>query len=92
VAQSREVAGGLGLTGVEFLHGDAATAEVPTGTVFFNYASFGPQVLRRVLEKLEAMARRRPLVFCAVGFELPGVAWLEPRTSAVSELVFYDSV
>jgi ubiquinone/menaquinone biosynthesis C-methylase UbiE len=92
VAQSREVAGGLGLTGVELLEGDAAAVELPAGTVFFSYASFGRQVLGRVLERLEPMARRRPLVLCAVGFDLPELAWLRPRASALSELVFYDSI
>jgi hypothetical protein len=43
-----------------------------------------------VLDALERIAARRPIVLCAVGFEVRE-PWLRERRSASPELVFYDS-
>jgi hypothetical protein len=90
VTQARETAGGLGLTDVTFLAGDAAVLDVPEGTVFFIYASFGRPALERVLARLEQVAARRRFVLCAVDFEVHDRPWLSARSSSSVELVFYD--
>jgi len=53
VEQARVSAAALGLDRVTFRRGDAATTEVPDGTVFFSYASLSPPALERTLAVLE---------------------------------------
>ncbi len=91
VAQARALVGRLALPDVVFCAGDAAVTEVDNGTVFFVYASFGPAALRGVLQWLERRAAHKPLVVCAVGFDIHGQAWLRPRSSTSPELALYDS-
>ncbi len=80
----------LGLTGVSFVHADAA--EVPLdGSVFFLYTPFGGEMLNRALSRLEEVARRRPIVVCAVSLELRDVPWLRARKSSRVSLTIYDS-
>jgi len=80
----------LALAGVSFVHANAEDLELE-GTVFFLYAPFNGEMLARVLRRLEVVARRRPIVVCAVGLELPGVSWLQPRTTSCVVLTLYDS-
>lgn len=80
----------LGLAGVSFVHGDASGAELD-GSIFFLYAPFNGEMLTAVLRRLEDVARRRPIVVCAVGLELEGLRWLTPRTRTSASLVLYDS-
>jgi precorrin-6B methylase 2 len=91
VEQARATATQLGLGGVTFLAGDAASIHVAEGTVFFIYASFGRAALARVLSWLERIAARRRIVLCAVDFEVHDQPWLSARASQRAELVFYDS-
>jgi hypothetical protein len=94
VAEARGTASRLGLDGVTFLAGDAASgeiAEAEEGTVFFIYSSFNGATLTRVLRRLEGIATRRPIVLCAVDFEVHDQPWLRARASQGAELVFYDS-
>jgi len=80
----------LALTAVSFVHGNAA--EVPLdGSIFFLYAPFNGELLARVLRRLEEIARRRPIVLCAVGLEFPDVPWLLPRKTSSVLLTLYDS-
>lgn len=81
----------LGLPDVTFTCADAAEVDLD-GSVFFLYAPFGGETLARVMRRLEAVARRRPIVVCAVGLELPGERWLRQRSSSTASLTFYDSV
>jgi SAM-dependent methyltransferase len=65
----------LGLERVRLLHADAATVALE-GTVFFLYSPFNGPTLRRVVNNLEALARRHPLTICAVDLDLPDLKGL----------------
>ena len=81
----------LGLDDATFAHADAADVELK-GTVFFLYAPFNGPTLTRVERRLDDLARRRRVVVCAVGMELPGAAHLRARASSCASVVFYDGV
>lgn len=91
VARARASAAELGLDAVELVAGDAASGDVPEGTVFFVYASFNGATLARVLARLERVAARRRIVLCAVDFEVHDRPWLRARRASSPELVFYDA-
>jgi hypothetical protein len=91
VELARATAAGLGIDRATFLVGDAAALDIADGTVFFIYSSFNGEALLRVLARLEAIAARRKIVICAVGFDLPETPWLRARPSESPELTFYDS-
>jgi SAM-dependent methyltransferase len=80
----------LGLP-VSFVRANAAEVELD-GSIFFLYAPFNGEMLARVLRRLEDVARRRPIVVCAVDVEFRGVAWLRPRQTSSVALTVYDSV
>jgi SAM-dependent methyltransferase len=90
VRSARARCAALGLAGVTFVHGNAADAALD-GSIFFLYAPFNGEMLARVLRRLEEVARRRPIVLCAVGLELPDLPWLLPRTASQVTLTLYDS-
>lgn len=94
VAQAQQAAAGLGLHDVLFVCGDAASADLDAGSVFFIYASFGLATLRRVLGRLQPIAAQRPIRLCAVDFDVPTAEfpWLRPRASTRCELMLYDSL
>lgn len=75
---------------VSFLHADALHAPLD-GSIFFLYAPFNGDMLRRVLHRLEEVARRRRIVLCAVDLELPGARWLAPRKTSSLALTLYES-
>ncbi len=76
---------------VSFTHGDARDAAIDDGTVFFMYTPFVGAALHAVLARLEAVARRRPIVVCALGFELHRDApWLVRRAVDSFWLDVYD--
>jgi hypothetical protein len=75
---------------ISFSHANAANVELD-GSTFFFYAPFNGEMLARVLRRLEDVARRRPIVLCAVGLEFRGVPWLVPRKSSSVALMLYDS-
>jgi SAM-dependent methyltransferase len=77
------------LEGVSFLHADATTVALD-GSVFFLYAPFSGQMLSRALARLEEVAKRRPIIICAVGLELHDAAWLRPRKTSSLSLMLYD--
>lgn len=80
----------LGLRDVSFLHADAAEIDVD-GSIFFLYAPFNGEMSRRALRRLEALARRRPIVVCAVGIEFRDLPWLSPRATSNPLVTLYDS-
>jgi hypothetical protein len=90
VAEARERAAELRLDGVEFVCGDALDAHVEDATVVFLYLPFTGAVLQGVLRRLEAIARRRQLVVCALGVDLRA-DWLVERPSEEFWLSIYDS-
>jgi SAM-dependent methyltransferase len=75
---------------ISFVRADAADIELD-GSVFFLYAPFNGELLTRVLRRLEDVARRRPIVLCAVDLELRGLPWLQPRKTSSLALTLYDS-
>jgi SAM-dependent methyltransferase len=90
VRSARARCDGLALGAVSFVHADAAGIDLD-GSVFFLYAPFNGEMLTRVLHRLEAVARRRPIVLCAVGIEFRDVPWLHPRKTSSVSLTLYDS-
>lgn len=80
----------LGLDAVSFVHANAVDVEL-NGSVFFLYAPFSGAMLSSVLRRLEDVARRRPIVVCAVGLEFHGVPWLVPRKTSNVALTLYES-
>jgi len=66
--------------------GDAIVA----GTVFFLYCPFGGARLGRMLDALEAVARRRTIRVACVDLPLPACPWLTP-TSRADDLTVYRS-
>jgi len=90
VQSARARCAALALSAVSFVHADAADAELD-GSIFFLYAPFTGETLARVLARLEEIARRRPVVVCAVALELHDVPWLVPRTTSCASLAIYDS-
>ena len=85
-AQARE----LGLDAVSFAQGDALDADLDDATVVFLYLPFTGDVLAGVLQRLEAVARRRQLVLCALGVDLH-VDWITARPTDEFWLTIYDS-
>lgn len=75
---------------VSFVRADAAGTELD-GSVFFLYAPFNGEMLTRVLGRLEEVARRRPIVLCAVDLELPALPWLRRRKASRVALTLHDS-
>jgi hypothetical protein len=91
VLRARASAAELGLTSVSFVHANVAETELD-GSVFFLYAPFNGEMLTRVLGRLEDVARRRPIVVCAVDLELRDVPWLLPRKTSSVSLGVYESI
>jgi Methyltransferase domain len=81
----------LGLVNVSFVAGDARVAALDDGNVFFLYLPFTGAVLRAVLQRLHAVAARRDVVVCALGFDLPRTNWLTRRPTDAFWLSIYDS-
>lgn len=76
---------------VSFTHGDAREANIADGTVFFMYTPFVGAALHEVLARLRAVAARRAIVVCALGFELVRDApWLVRREVDSFWLDVYD--
>lgn len=92
VRASRRSATELALSDVSFMHADAAEPDVDLdGSVFFLYAPFNGEMLARVLHRLRDVARRRPIVLCAVGVELPGETWLMRKATSNVAVTLYSS-
>ena len=90
VTSARARCAALGLTGVSFLHADAARTKLD-GSIFFLYTPFSGEMLAGALRRLEEVAGRRPIVVCAVGLELRDVPWLLLRKTSSVSLTIYDS-
>jgi SAM-dependent methyltransferase len=90
VDHARTATARLGLDTVQFFVADAASGDIPDGTVYFIYASFNGAALARVLDRLQRIAAQSRIVLCAVGFDVRE-SWLIERRSTSPELVFYDS-
>lgn len=97
VAFARQQAGALKLPAVHFLNGDAQTAPYDDGTIFFLFTPFRGAMLRRVLARLQTIARDHPIRVCTFGPCTPIVAvesWLRPRRNEIPhefKLAIFDS-
>ncbi|HEV2621328.1 MAG TPA: class I SAM-dependent methyltransferase [Frateuria sp.] len=67
VQSARRCAQALQLDRVGFVQGDARTADLSAGTVFYLYTPFKGAMLREVLDRLEAEASIRELRICTLG-------------------------
>jgi SAM-dependent methyltransferase len=80
----------LALDAVSFVHANAAEIALD-GSVFFLYAPCNGELFRRVVSRIEDVARRRAIVVCAVGVELLDAPWLTARSPSRASLTLYDS-
>ncbi len=74
---------------VRFTHADVSAIDLE-GTFFFLYAPFNGDLRERVLERLEAVAKRHPITVCTVDLELK-VPWLVHREGLPDAIELYDS-
>jgi hypothetical protein len=91
VAAASAQASALNLAGVSFIESDALDADLEDATVIFLYLPFTGDVLAGVLQRIEAVARRRQLVLCALGLDLRGADWIAPRPTEEFWLSIYDT-
>ena len=84
---ARERCAALNVTAVSFVHANAADTPLD-GSVFFLYAPCNGQLLARLLNGLQEVARRRPITVATVGLELDA-PWLIPRSSSMATLALY---
>jgi SAM-dependent methyltransferase len=88
--RARANAARLGL-GIDIVAGDARSASLDDGTVFYLYAPFTGAVLASVLERLHSVARQRAIAVGALGVDLDA-PWLARRAVDSFWLSVYDSV
>ena len=67
VASAQECAQNLRQSRVRFLHDDARTADLSTGTVFYLYTPFTGSILADVLDRLRQQSTRQPIRICTFG-------------------------
>jgi len=91
VARGRARAADLRLEGVDFVAADALKADLDDATVVFLYLPFTGSVLEGVMARLEAVARRRQIVVCALGLDLRAFRWLRERPGDEFWLSIYES-
>jgi hypothetical protein len=90
VARARERARALALSGVSYVHGDARDTVPEGGSIYFMYAPVTGRALERVMARLEATTRGRPVVVCSLGLDLGGFTWLRERASEDLFVSVYD--
>jgi hypothetical protein len=91
VAEGGARARDLGLHDVSFVEADALDADLTDATVIFLYLPFTGDVLAGVMRRIEAVARRRDLVLCALGLDLRGFDWIAERPGDEFWLSLYDT-
>ena len=67
VACAQECAQRLRQSRVRFIHGDARTADLSVGTVFYLYSPFTGSILIDVLDRLRTESTIRPIRICTLG-------------------------
>lgn len=94
---ARRCARRLHLSKVEFIDGDARTADYNDGSVFFLYTPFTGGVLEQVLESLRQVSSQRRIHLCTFGPCTPQVArhgWLvslEQNSNQTNRLAIFSS-
>jgi hypothetical protein len=81
VASAQECAQSLHLSQVRFIHEDARSADLSSGTVFYLYSPFTGSILADVLVRLEQESKSRPIRIGALGpcaCILAKESWLKP--------------
>jgi hypothetical protein len=76
---ARQGAAALGLTDVDFVTADVREVDLSDGTIFYLFTPFRGQLLRQVLDRLRALAARRPIAVCTFGsctHAVAGEPWL----------------
>lgn len=89
VAEARRARQRLGLSGLDFRCGDAATAPWPEASHYCILNPFLPSVLPPVIDRLEEIARHRRIVIASISTSnlvFDRLAWLETIASAPTEL------
>jgi len=79
VERARDEAERLGVDGVTFSEGDARSADLCGGTVYFLFSPFRGQMLKTVLNRVRQEARTRRLTICSFGpctEQIAGESWL----------------
>jgi hypothetical protein len=67
VASAQECAQSLHLSRVRFIHDDARSADLSSGTVFYLYSPFTGSILANILKRLRKESTRRPIKICTLG-------------------------
>jgi hypothetical protein len=67
VASAQECAQSLHLSRVRFIHEDARSADLSSGTVFYLYSPFTGSILAEVPQRLRKESTRRPIKICTLG-------------------------
>lgn len=67
VEQAKQEAAALCINDVTFEHGDARSADLCRGTVYFLFSPFHGQMLQTVLKRLRDEAKARQLTICSFG-------------------------
>ena len=97
VEQARREAETLGIDGVTFRLGDARTADLCAGTVYFLFSPFRGQMLQTALNRLRREALTRRLTICSFGpctAQIAAERWLtiqEPSMDHEFRLAFFHS-
>lgn len=87
VERARGEAERLGIAGVSFCEGDARSADLCGGTVFFLFSPFRGQMLQTVLRRLRHEACMRRLTICSFGpctEQIAGESWLTLREAEMN--------
>ena len=87
VEQARGEAERLGIGGVSFREGDARSADLRGGTVYFLFSPFRGQMLQTVLNRLGQEARTRRFTVCSFGpctEQIAGETWLTLQEAAMN--------
>lgn len=94
---ARRSASRLNLSPVQFIGGDARTADFGEGRIFFLYTPFTGSVLEQVLDRLRQVSTQRKIRLCTFGPCTPQVArqqWLaslDQNSARVDRLALFSS-
>lgn len=94
---ARRCAKRLNLSAVEFIGGDARTANYAEGTVFFLYAPLKGEMLAQMLERLRQVSAHRQIRLCTYGpctLEIAQQSWLlslDPNPVQTNRLALFSS-
>ncbi len=90
VASAEGCARSLGLNRVMFIHGDARTADLSNGTVFYLYSPFTGTILSTVLRRLKEEGASRPIRICTFGpctLRVAKESWLEAKAAPTTDRI-----